>query len=194
MAAIGMRNIYFNKIKSEAENAAPTYETTGGSRLGALVSANMTLTYADGEAYADDKLEDETHDFVNGLLETELFDLTEEKYAMLFGTTKGEDGELSESGSDIANMGGLGYARTIRRRDAQGVMKTMWKGYFYPKVQPRKPTSENVTTKQSSVTYNNDGISFRIFEANDGYFRHIKAFATEAEYETWIKGKLSITA
>lgn len=193
MAAIGLRNIYFNKIKSEAENAAPTYETAGGGRLGALVSANMTLTYADGEAYADDKLEDEIHDFVNGLLETELFDLSEEKYAMLFGATEGAEGELSESGSDVAVMGGLGYARTIRRK-VDGVMKTMWKGYFYTKVQPRKPTSENATTKQGSVTHNYDGISFRIFEANDGYYRHIKTFATEAEYETWIKKKLGITA
>ena len=193
MAAIGLRNIYFNKIKSEAENAAPTYETTGGGVLGGLVSANMTLTYADGEAYADDKLEDEIHDFVNGLLETELFDLSEEKYALLFGAKKEEGGELSESGSDIANMGGLGYARTIRRK-VDGVMKTMWKGYFYPKVQPRKPTSENATAKQGSVTYNNDGISFRIFEANNGVYRTIKSFATEAEYETWIKEKLGITA
>lgn len=193
MAAIGLRNIYFNKIKTETEGAAPTYDTTG-KRIGALVSANLTLNYADGEAYADDKLEDEIHDFVDGMLETELFDLAEEDYAMLFGATAGEDGEISEGGNDIAAMGGLGYARTIRRRDTQGVMKTMWKGYFYPKVQPRKPTTENNQTKQSGVTYNNDGISFRIFEANDGNYRHIKAFATEAEYEAWIKEKLNITA
>ena len=64
-------------------------------------------------------------------------------------------------------------------------------GYYWAK---HIVTTENNQTKQSGVTYNNDGISFRIFEANDGNYRHIKAFATEAEYEAWIKEKLNITA
>lgn len=192
MAAIGMKNIYFNKIQSEAENALPTYVAADGRKIGALVSANLTLNYVDAEAYADDKQEDEIHEFLNGLLETEVFEIDGETSALLFGSSY-TDGALTEGGNDTAAMGGLAYAKTIRKRDAQGIMKTMWKGYFYPKVQARRPTSESGTTKQGSVSYAYDGASFRIFESNTGAFREIQEFATAAEYDTWAKGKLNIT-
>lgn len=196
MAAIGAKNMYFNAIASEAANALPTYQQTGGKQLAGLVSANVTINYADAEAYADDRLEDEIHEFINGLIETELFDLPLEDRALLFGSTMGtgQIAGLSEKGNDAAVQGGLCYARTIRKKDNNGQMTTVYRGFYYPKVKPRKPTNESSQTKQGSVNHSYEGVSFRFFEANTGVYRDIQEFTTITAYDTWAKEKLGIQA
>lgn len=196
MAQIGLRDFYYNGIKTETSSALPTYATASDTNKGGaivdLVQANVTITYADGEAYADDHQVDSMHDFMYADVDVQLFDIPLDTQAKLFGSTYASS-TLKESGSDSAPGIGFGYARTIRKRDGNNVMQTVWRGYFYYKGTAQKQTSESSTTKQGSVTYNFDSVVFRAVEADAGGYREVQDFATRAAYTTWIKGKLGLS-
>lgn len=195
MAQIGLRDFYWNGIKTETGGALPTYAAAADSNRGGnlidLIQANVTITYADGEAYADDHQIDSVHDFMYADIETQHFDIPLDVQGTIFGATY-SNGALTESGSDAAPNIGFGYARTLRKRDSNGQMQTVWRGYFYYKGKAQKPTSESSTTKQGSVTYNYDSVVFRAVEADAGGYREVEDFTTEAAYITWITGKLNL--
>lgn len=197
MAQIGLRDFYWNGIASETAGALPTYagasaDNRGGNLID-LIQANVTLTYADGEAYADDHMVDSVHDFMYADIETQHFDIPLETQAILFGSEFSSN-TLKQSGGDSAPGIGFGYARTIRKRNSStNQMETVWRGYFYYKGNAQSQTSESSTTKQGSITYNYDSVVFRAVEADAGGYREVQDFATEAAYVTWIKGKLNLS-
>lgn len=197
MAQIGLRDFYWNGIATEAAGSLPTYAASTSSIRGGflidLIQANVTITYADGEAYADDHMVDSMHDFMYADIDTQHFDIPLDVQAKLFGGEYSSS-TLKQSGSNSAPGIGFGYARTIRKRNSStNQMETIYRGYFYYKGNAQQQTSESSTTKQGSVTYNYDSVVFRAVEADAGGYREIQDFSTLAAYTTWIKGKLNLT-
>ena len=54
MASFGAKYPHFSKIKTEPDDALPTYE--GPVNIGRLVKADLTVNLASGKLYADDEL------------------------------------------------------------------------------------------------------------------------------------------
>ena len=196
MAQIGAKDFYWNGIASEGANTLPTYAASSADNYGGvlvdLVQVNVTLNYSEGEAYADDKLVDSYRDFEYADVAIQNFDVPLEVQAVWFGGDIATN-VLSEGGADEARLIGFGLARTLRKKDANGQVKTVWRGYYYPKASPRKATSENSATRGNGTNYNYDEYTLRAFECNSGVYRQVEDFTTEAAFVTWIKGLLSLT-
>ena len=64
MASFGAKYPHFSKIKTEPDDALPTYE--GPVNIGRLVKADLTVNLASGKLYADDELAESVPD-ANGI-------------------------------------------------------------------------------------------------------------------------------
>ena len=67
MASFGAKYPHFSKIKTEPDDALPTYE--GPVNIGRLVKADLTVNLASGKLYADDELAESVDEFSSGSVE-----------------------------------------------------------------------------------------------------------------------------
>ena len=64
MASFGAKYPYFCPVKAEPEDARPIYDGEP-VRIGRLVKADLSITLASGQLYADDQLAESVDEFVS---------------------------------------------------------------------------------------------------------------------------------
>lgn len=126
MASFGAKYPHFSKIKTEPDDALPTYE--GPVNIGRLVKADLTVNLASGKLYADDELAESVDEFSSGSVAMETDDMTDDVAAEVYGCTV-EEKKVHYKAGDSAPLGGLAYYKVLMRKGVK-----LFKGYFYPRV------------------------------------------------------------
>lgn len=189
MAQFGAKRPKFAPTATTPEGALPTYNYTNAVTIGKLVAANLTVTNASGELYADDALAEKVDMFASGSLELQTDDKTAEVHSALHGATLEEESkEVTDSDSDVAPRGGLVYYKVLIRSGVR-----IYQGVFLPLVNAILG-NDTAATKGSSITFGTSTTTFNVFRCNSGAWRIRKEFATEAEVIAWCDEKLGATA
>ena len=103
MAQFGAKRPRFAPVATQPEAALPTYNYESAVTIGKLVAANLTVTNASGELYADDALAERIDMFASGSLELQTDDKTAEVHAAIHGATLDEESdEVSDKDTDVA--------------------------------------------------------------------------------------------
>lgn len=186
MASFGAKYPYFCPVKTEPENARPTYDTEL-IRIGKLVKADLTITLASGRLDADDQLAESVDEFVSGSVVMETDDMTDDVAAVVYGTTV-EDGAVRYNVADDPPKGGYGYLKKLMRN-----RKVLYKAYFYPLVKAVLG-NDSAATKSSSITFGTTTTTFTIFACETGEWRATYESATEAEALAWLKAQFVASA
>ena len=159
MAQFGAKRPIFAPTKTTPDNALPTYDYEHVVTVGKLVKADLTVTNASGELYADDALAEKVDMFASGSLALETDDKTDEVHAAIHGATKDtQSSEVTDSDGDVAPRGGLCYYKVIIRNGVR-----YFKGVFHPLVKAILG-NDSAATKGSSITF---GTSATTFAPND---------------------------
>ena len=82
MAQFGAKRPIFAPTKTTPDNALPTYDYEKVVTVGKLVKADLTVTNASGELYADDALAEKVDMFASGSLALQTDDKTDEVHAL----------------------------------------------------------------------------------------------------------------
>lgn len=184
MAKIGMKYwgwAPFNVV--DTVSALPTY--TAGFKLGESVKADVKITNAEGQLYAEDALCEDISEFSSGALTGEVDELTLAKMATIYGATL-SNGELGFASSDTPPFGGTAYSQYLQK---SGTKK--YRTFFYPKVKAKVP-DDSATTKTASFSLGTEPISMVIFQPLFGKWRYVKEHANLAAAQAYIDGKLGI--
>ena len=176
MAEFGAKHPCFKKDNAQA-----------GVVLGKLVAANLTVTLASGELYADDALDEQLSEFASGSLALETNDMTDENAAVIYGCSVVES-VVSYNVGDTAPAGCLGYYKSLMRNKTK-----YYKGIFYPCVRAALG-NDNAQTKGSSITFSTTQTTFTVMADDNGVWRKTQTFDTEAAAIAWIEGLCSISA
>lgn len=148
MAQFGAKRPIFAPTKTTPDNALPTYDYEKVVTVGKLVKADLTITNASGEIYADDALAEKVDMFASGSLALETDDKTDEVHAAIHGATKDtQSSEVTDSDGDVAPRGGLCYYKVIIRGGVR-----YFKGVFHPLVKAILG-NDSAATKGSSITF-----------------------------------------
>ena len=158
-----------------------------GVVLGKLVVANLTVTLASGELYADDALDEQLSEFASGSIAMETNDLTDDNASEIYGCTVSE-GLVTYNVGDSAPAGGLGYIKALMRNKVK-----YYKGVYYPMARAAIG-NDNSQTKGSSITFATSQTTFTIMPDDNGDWRKTKTFTSEADAKTWLNGLCKIAA
>ena len=159
---------------------------SAGVVLGKLVAANLTVTLASGELYADDALDEQLSEFASGSIAMETNYLTDDNAEEIFGCDV-TDGLVTYNVGDTAPAGGLGYIKSLMRNKTK-----YYKGFYYP-VARAALGNDNAQTKGSSITFATAQTTFTIMADDNGDWRKTKTFDTEAAAKAWLQGLCHIT-
>lgn len=183
MAKIGMAYPAFAKIAGETTTALPTYDT--GFVLGQALKADLTIAYAEGQMYADNKLVEDVSEFSSGSIAVETDNLTLPYMSVIYGADLTDD-ELGNGAEDTPPFGGFGYYQVLMVANVK-----KYRAFFYPKVKA-KMGDETAATKSNSFTLGATPITLTVFKPNFGKWRYVKEFTTEAAAQAYIQTKLSV--
>lgn len=183
---IGMRSSYFAKIKTEPENAHPTYDTA--IDMGAAVKGYVSITTATSEIYGDDIALLRGENFVSAQADVETTKNDLELNAALFGHSYSEsDGETSKA-DDVAPAGAYAFIEPIMDKSK----KITYRATFLYKVQPLLNSEKTeADTKKNDFNPKMNAVSFFVMPDNTGAWRTRKEFDTEAAAEAYITGLFS---
>ena len=162
-------------------------EAEAGVVLGKLVSANLTVTLATGELYADDALAEQVSEFASGSIAMETDDITDDNAAVVYGANV-SDGVVTYNKNDNAPEGVLGYFKVLVRGGAKS-----FKAYVYPRAKAALG-SDNAQTRGSSVTFTTVQTTFTVFADDKGDWRKTQEFATAEEAKAWIGSECAIAS
>ena len=150
MATIGMDKLYYAIITD-----GPAGETYGTPAfIGKAISAEISVSYSDGQLYGDDAIAESVHEFSTGTLKLSTTNLDSTVASALTGARVDENGALISSAEDTAPYVAVGF----RAKKSDGKYKYVW---LY-RVKFGIPT-ENVATKGSSITFSTPSIEGTIF-------------------------------
>ncbi len=185
MASFGAKMPLFAPFATEPEAALPTYGET--VNIGKLVKADLTVTLASGELWADDALAESLELFASGSIAMETDDIADEVASVLYGATVTEK-QVDYNDGDNPPYGGLVYYKTLVRGG-----KPLFKGYFYPKTKAALG-NDSAATKSSSVTFGTANTTLKVLRCNTGVWRRTKEFSDEAECISWCSEQLQPAA
>ncbi len=167
----------------------PCFQPEGratGVVLGKLVTANLAVTLASGEIYADDAVAESLSEFAEGALAMETDDMTDAVAGTVYGATV-TGGEVVYNKDDTPPEGKLAYYKILLRRGAR-----RYKTCFYPRVKAALG-NDDATTRGKSITFHTAKTSFTVMTDENGDWRRTKEFETEAEAATYVKSLCGIT-
>lgn len=186
MATYGAKYIKFALLKTEPDDAIPTYENA--VQIAELQKLTDNPTYSEGKQYGDDRLVEYVSEFNEADVDLEVTDLDNQMQSTIFGATlSGENTneELAFGGSDTAPYGGLG-AVICRMR---GNVKT-YQGVLYTKVKASMQ-GEEFTTKGDNITLAGGKLKFKATEPKFGKWKIKSAmFPTLESAKSWVDTKL----
>ena len=184
MAKIGMKYWGWAPFNvADTAIALPTY--TAGFKLGESVKADLAVTNAEGQFYAEDALTEDVSEFSSGAITGEVDELTLAKQATIYGATIVND-ELGFASDDTPPFGGTAYSQYLMK---SGVKR--YRTFFYPKVKA-KISNDSSTTKTNSFTFGTEPISLTVFQPLFGKWRYVKDHANLASAQAYIDSKLGI--
>lgn len=186
---IGMRSSYFAKIKTEPENAHPTYDTKVD--MGAAVKGYVSITTATSEIYGDDIALLRGENFVSAQVDVETAKNDLELSALCFGHTySSTDGEEESKADDVAPAGAYAFIEPIMNKSKE----ITYRATFLRKVQAIASSEKTESdTKKKDVNPKMNAISFFVMPDNTGSWRARKEFETEAAAESYIAGLFAAT-
>ena len=166
MAQFGAKRPRFAPVATTPAGALPTYTYEKAVTIGKLVQANLTVTNASGELYADDGLAEKLDMFASGSLELQTDDKTAEVHAALHGATLDEESdEVTDSANDVAPRGGLAYYKVLIRAGVR-----VYQGVFHPLVSAILG-NDTAATKGNSITFGTSTTTFNEFQCETGAWR-----------------------
>lgn len=185
MAKIGAGHLCFAPWENGGDaTTAPTFKN--GVQLNKLASANLNITYSEGEYYADDEVAEEAREFLRGDLEVEIDRLEPEQASAVFDSTYDEETGLVDSTEDNAPFGGIAYYQTLVQDG-----KKSYRVRHYPKARGVLG-ADNSTSKGSSITFAGEPLSFRVYRPENGKWRITKYFDTLEAAVSYIDTTLSV--
>lgn len=191
MAQFGLKNPRWAPVATQPDAALPTYTTDKIITLGKAVKADLAVTNASGELYADDGLAEKVDMFASGALTLETDDQTDEVRSAIFGATADtESTETTDKDTDAAPYGGIAYYKIIVRNGVR-----IYKGVYFPLVKAVLG-NDSAATKGSSITFGTTSTVFTVFRCNSGAWRVTKEFTgdtAEASAVAWCNQKLGKT-
>jgi len=112
--------------------------------LAKAITANLAVTTADAQLFADDAVDETVSQFVSGTVTVGANDLTPENQALVLGQTIGADGILYAGSEDSPPYGAIGF----RAKKPSGQFLYVWllKARF-------KVPSESYETKGSAINF-----------------------------------------
>lgn len=183
MAKIGLAYLGFAPIETEPTNALPTYGS--GIKVGHAIKADLTVTNATGQLYADNMLVEDVSEFSSGTIAAETDNIPLATQALMYGATLVND-ELGYGADDTAPLAGLGYYQSL----IIGGRKT-YRAFFYPKVKAQMG-DDSSATKGNSITFGTYPVNFTVFAPEWGKWRYVKDFTTKEGAIAYIENKLNI--
>ena len=183
MAKIGLAYLGFAPIETEPTNELPTYGS--GIKVGHAIKADLTVTNATGQLYADNMLVEDVSEFSSGTIAAETDNIPLATQALMYGATLVND-ELGYGADDTAPLAGLGYYQSL----IIGGRKT-YRAFFYPKVKAQMG-DDSSATKGNSITFGTYPVNFTVFAPEWGKWRYVKDFTTKEGAIAYIENKLNI--
>lgn len=166
----------------------PCFRPHGASQgvvIGKLVSANLSVTLANGEFYADDELTEEVSEFVKGSVAMETDEMADNVASVVYGASVA-NGELVDKTGDSAPEGDLAYYKSLMK---DGVK--YYRGFYYPCAKAALG-NDNIQTKGSNITFQTENTAFTVKQDENGNWRYRKRFSDEASALAWVESKTGI--
>ena len=180
MAYIGLRKPIIGK-----RTGAKTYGETFA--LGKAVSLQVTPNYAEGSLYADDGQAEYDKEFSYAEVTLGTSTIPTKAQQEMFGHTVEEDQKSVKLNADDENSYvGMAWI-SVEKVDG----KRSFTGNFLYKVKFSEP-SEDYTTKGESIEYKTPSITGRASVEDDGDWKEVQSFDTEAEAMEWINTKFGV--
>ena len=188
MAKIGMKYWGWAPFAGETTSALPTY--SAGFKLGESIKADLAVTNAEGQLYADDQICEDISEFSSGALTGEVDELTLAKMSLIYGATI-VDGEVGFGATDTPPFGGTAYSQYLSKSGGK-----RYRTFFYPKVKAKIP-NDSASSKTNSFALGTEALNFTVYSPLFGKWRYVKDFtgteaAARAAAQAYIDNKLGI--
>ena len=186
MATIGLRDVYYAKLKTDPVGGTATYDTP--VRIVGAISANVNPNSSSASLFADDGPQDTAATLGEISLELNMSDIPLATQAELLGHTI-EGGVLKKKGGDVPPWVAIGF-RTLK---SNGSYRYYWlnKGKF-------ATPEEDLKTKGDSIEFQTPTIrgSFVKRDSDDEWQRQADSDDTESAtaITNWFKGPLQAGA
>jgi phi13 family phage major tail protein len=186
MATIGLRDVYYAKLKTDPVGGTATYDTP--VRIVGAISANVNPNSSAASLFADDGPQDTAATLGEISLELNMSDLPLATQAELLGHTV-EGGVLKKKGGDVPPWVAIGF-RTLK---SNGSYRYYWlnKGKF-------ATPEEDLKTKGDSIEFQTPTItgSFVKRDSDDEWQRQADSDDTESAtaITNWFKDPLQTEA
>lgn len=189
---IGLRTAIFAPITTHTDGSPITYGT--GAIIGKAMTANLTWTRNNNQAYADDALDESDNSITSGQLTYGLNDLSNEARVLVLGDSAMGTGdnvyyeENGESGPD----GGFGYIK-VYMRQGDIVYDAFWihKIKFAVTNETTNTKGQNIEWQHPEIVGDIAGVS--IDNTGKLRWRKHKEFDAYADALAWLKGFANIT-
>ena len=182
-APLGMQTIDFWPIKTEPDNAHPTYESN--INLGAAVKGYLSVTTASASIPGDDIVQVEDEVFTGGQLDTETTMSDLEVNSTLYGHTYSEEAGEESKSSDRSKNGGISFVEPILTKTKEIIYRATCLRKASAMASSEKQEAD--TKKPGELSPKMNAVSFKLMEDNTGSWRVRKDFKTKSEADAFIK-------
>lgn len=156
---LGLKDLVVADI-TEKEDGTLEYGTP--EKLAEIISADLSVTVAEGTLYADDAVSESVKEFVKGAISLGVKDVPAKKQARLLGMEVDADGVAYGADKDEPPYVAIGF----RAKKTGGQYRYVW---LY-KVKFKIP-NESYATKGESITFNTPTIEGEFFTRHDGKWK-----------------------
>lgn len=156
---IGLKDLVYAPI-TDGEDGKPTYGAV--KKLAEVMTADLSVTTAEGTLYADDAVSESVKEFVKGALKLGIKDLETATVAELLGQTVDEDQVIYGGADDEPPYVAVGF----RAKKTGGKYRYIW---LY-KVKFKIP-NEKFQTKGEAIQFNTPEIEGEFFKREDGLWK-----------------------
>jgi phi13 family phage major tail protein len=177
---LGLKDLYYAKV-TEGETG-DTWDTP--EKLAPALTADLSVTTADGTLYADDAVSEIAKEFTKATLKLGIKDLTPEITADLLGQEVDANNVVWAGSEDDAPYVAVGF----RAKKSGGYYKYVWllKGKF-------KVPNETFKTKGESIEFNTPEIEGDFIKASNGKWKgDYVGKETDGTAKTWFDAVPSV--
>lgn len=156
---IGLKDLVYSTI-TEGEGGVATYASP--KKLAEVMTADLSVTTAEGTLYADDAVSESVKEFVKGVLKLGIKDMETEVVATLLGQEVDDDKVIYGGADDEPPYIAVGF----RAKKTGGKYRYIW---LY-KVKFKIP-NEKFQTKGEAIQFNTPEIEGEFFKRHDGRWK-----------------------
>lgn len=156
---IGLKNLVYATITQDKDGTT-TYGTP--KKMAEIITADMSVTVAEGLLYADDAVSESVKEFVKGVLKLGVKDLDTDVIADLLGQTVSEDKIIYAGETDEPPYVAVGF----RAKKKGATYRYVW---LY-KVKFKIP-NEKFQTKGEAIQFNTPEIEGEFIKREDGLWK-----------------------